>query len=90
MLTRKSRLFVLATLCLMPLMGCRSVEVVTEERTRVPDVVFPEFPLASEIVDNKDGTVTAPAEWIIELEEYRIRIEETEKNYNDLKEIYGE
>ena len=56
----------------------------------IPDVDFPEFPLASEIVDNKDGTVTAPAEWIVELEEYRIRIEETEKNYNDLKEIYGE
>lgn len=74
----------------MPLTGCRSVEVVTEERTRVPDVVFPEFPLALEIVDNKDGTVTAPAEWIVELEEYRIRIEETEKNYNDFKEIYGE
>lgn len=42
------------------------------------------------MISNGNGTVSVPAEWIIELEEYRIRLKETEDTYNDLKRIYEE
>jgi hypothetical protein len=49
------------------------------EKTIVPEISFPIFPLAENMTDNKDGTVTVPAEWVVLLEEYHIRIMETEK-----------
>lgn len=39
-------------------------------------------------VKNPDGTVSVSGEWLVRLAEYRIRIEETEKNYNDIKALY--
>ena len=56
------------------------------EKTTVPEIVFPVFPALDGAVRNKEeGTVSVPEEWIVRLEEYRIRIEETEKNYNEIK-----
>ena len=69
-------------------MACRSTEVVTIERIRVPLLTFPEFPLADSMTDNKDGTVTVDSQWIANLEEYHIHYEETKKNYEMLKELY--
>lgn len=74
----------------MLLVGCVSTKIVTVEKTVVPDIVFPIFPLAEKMTDNKDGTVTVPSEWVVRLMEYKIRIEETERDYNDLKYIYEE
>lgn len=59
------------------------------EKTVVPDVVFPIFPVLDGAVRDRDArTVTVPEDWIVRLEEYRIRIEETEKTYGDLKALY--
>lgn len=80
--------FTAAMLSLMLLTACQSPQIVTVEKTIVPEISFPIFPLAENMTDNKDGTVTVPSEWVILLEEYHIRIMETEKNYNDLKEMY--
>ena len=55
----------------------------------VPDIVFPSFPTI-DCVRNDDGTVTVTAEQIIRLAEYKIRIEETEADYMELKKIYEE
>lgn len=74
----------------MLLTGCVSTKIVTVEKTVVPELVFPIFPLAEKMTDNKDGTVTVPSEWVVRLMEYKIRIEETERDYNDLKYIYEE
>lgn len=79
---------IMAMLLLMLLTACQSPQVVTVEKTIVPEISFPIFPLAENMTDNKDGTVTVPAEWVVLLEEYHIRITETEKNYNDLKNLY--
>lgn len=62
-----------------------------EERTVVPELSFPAFPLAKsgEIRDNGDGTATVSAEWLVRLEEYHIRIGATEAEWKRLREIYG-
>ncbi|MBQ3981909.1 MAG: hypothetical protein II631_07695 [Treponema sp.] len=54
----------------------------------MPDLVFPVFPSLDSGVKNPDGTVSVSREWLVRLAEYRIRIEETEKNYNDIKALY--
>ena len=58
------------------------------EKAVVPEITFPTFPLAEEMTDNKDGTVTVPSDWIVRLEEYHIRIKATEEYYDGLREIY--
>ena len=60
----------------------------TREKVFVPDLVFPIFPSLDDEKKNSDGTVSVPNEWLVRLAEYRIRIEETEKNYNDIKALY--
>ena len=60
----------------------------TREKVFVPDLVFPVFPSLDDEKKNSDGTVSVPNEWLVRLAEYRIRIEETEKNYNDIKALY--
>lgn len=60
----------------------------TREKVFVPDLVFPVFPSLDSGVKNPDGTVSVSGEWLVRLAEYRIRIEETEKNYNDIKALY--
>jgi len=54
----------------------------------VPGITFPIFPALENETINTDGSVTVPAEWIVRLAEYKIRIKETESNYNDLKALY--
>lgn len=80
--------FTMAILSLMLLTGCVSTEIITVEKTVVPEITFPIFPLAESMRDNKDGTVSVPYEWLVRLEEYHIMIGETEKNYNELKYLY--
>ena len=80
----------MAILLVMPLTACQSTKIITVEKTYVPEIVFPAFPLAETMTDNKDGTVTVPSEWIVQLEEYHIRIEEAEKTYEDVLELYKE
>ncbi len=71
----------------MLLIGCQSTNTV--EKTIVPYVEFPTFPLADEMKQTPEG-VLVPEEWIVQLAEYQIRIEETEKVYKRLYELYGE
>ncbi len=72
----------------MLLTACQSTQVITVEKVTVPDIAFPVFPLAEKMTDNKDGTVTVPSEWIVRLEEFRIRYKATEDFYDGLREIY--
>jgi hypothetical protein len=65
--------------------SCQSVK--TEKVYIVPDVDFPVFPsLEREI--HEDGSWTIPKESIDQLAEYYIKIQETETNYKELKELY--
>lgn len=38
--------------------------------------------------ERKGGRVSVSEDWIVRLAEYKIRIEETEKNYNDFRALY--
>lgn len=80
--------FILAMLSAMLLMSCRSTKIEYVEKPVVPELVFPIFPSVEGAKRNDDGTVSVPNEWILRLAEYKIRIEETEKNYRDLKALY--
>lgn len=71
------------------LTSCISAKTEYADRPVVPEISFPIFPTLDGDVQNADGTVTVPGEWIVRMAEYKIRIEETEKNYNDLKALYG-
>lgn len=53
----------------------------------VPELTFPPFPVL-EGYERTDGKVIVPEEWITSLAEYRIRIEETERNYREIKALY--
>lgn len=75
----------MATLLLMLLISCVSNTVY---KTVVPEVSFPKFPRAESIFNNGDGTCTVSSDWIVQLAEYSIRIQETENNYKEIKELY--
>ena len=77
-----------AILSLTLLTGCASTEIITVEKTVVPEITFPVFPLSDEMTRNADGTVSVPGEWLVRLEEYHIRIGETQRNYEMLRELY--
>ena len=64
--------------------SCQSVKV--EHKYIVPDIDFPKFP-ALERTINKDGSWLIPEESVDLLAEYYIKIQETEKNYNDIKRL---
>lgn len=73
----------------MLLTACRTTKIEYVEKSVVPEIVFPIFPTLTGATRNRDEhTVSVPEEWIVRLEEYRIRMNETEKNYNDLKTLY--
>lgn len=74
----------------MLLTACVSTKIITVEKTVVPELTFPIFPYADVMTVNEDGTVSVPSEWLVRLEEYHIRIQETERNYSDLKKLYEE
>lgn len=70
---------------LLPLMtSCQSVRV--EHKYIVPDIDFPTFPALDREI-NSDGSWTIPKEDVDALAEYYIKIQETEKNYNDIKRL---
>ena len=79
-------LCMMATLLTTLLSSCASNG--SREKVFVPDLDFPVFPSLDGGVKNPDGTGSVPNEWLVRLAEYRIRIEETEKNYNDIKALY--
>ena len=70
--------------CLL-MTSCQSVK--TEKVYIVPDVDFPNFP-ALEREIHEDGSWTIPKESVDLLAEYYIKIQETETNYKELKELY--
>lgn len=76
---------IMATVLLTLLTSCVSNTVT---KFVVPDLDFPTFPLADTIEDNGDNTSTVDNQWLVRLAEYYIRINETENNYNDIKELY--
>lgn len=86
---RKLRNFMLATLAATLLTCCQSPRQVVVDRPYVPELVFPPFPALSGAVRNGDGTVTVGEDWIVRVAEYRIRIEETEQTYGDLKALWA-
>lgn len=59
---------------------CRSAAV---ERPCLPELPFPEFP---PIVTVETG-ITVSEDWVIRLAEFRIRLEELEADYDDLRRI---
>ena len=77
-----------ATLLATLLMSCISARTEYVDRPFVPEIVFPIFPALDGETRNDDGTVIVPGEWIVWLAEYKIRIEETERNYNGIKALY--
>lgn len=85
---RKLKHCIPVILSLMLLVACQSTQVITVDKVVVPELTFPAFPLAEKITDNKDGTATVPSDWLVLLEEYHIRILQTQNNYEGLKEIY--
>lgn len=77
-----------AILSIMLLTSCVSIRTEYIEKPVVPSITFPIFPALTEATRNGDGTVTVNEDWIVRLAEYKIRIEETESDYNDLKALY--
>ena len=73
------------TALLMLLTSCVSNTVY---KVVVPDIDFPIFPLAETIEDNGDGTSSVDNHWLVRIAEYYIRINETELNYKEIKEMY--
>lgn len=70
--------------CLL-MISCQSVK--TEKVYIVPDIDFPAFPVLDREV-HEDGSWTIPKESTDLLAEYYIKIQETEANYKELKELY--
>lgn len=85
---KKSAICITAILLATLLTSCVSDRVRYIEKPYVPEISFPIFPALDGGFENADGSVTVPGEWILELAKYKIRIEETEKNYNEIKALY--
>lgn len=81
-------LCILAILLPMLLTSCLSTSYI--EKPYVPPLNFPTFPVLEEYERTPNGRVNVSDEWIKDIAEYKIRIEETEKTYNDIKSMYGE
>lgn len=75
----------MAIVLVMLSMACQSLKVEKTVEQEMPELYFPCFPLAENIIDNQDGTCTVPSDWLIRLEVYHILITETESVYNELK-----
>ena len=74
-----------AILLITPLTSCATTKV--EARVVVPGITFPIFPDLTGAEETESGVVV-PKDWIVSLARYRILIEETEKNYNEIKALY--
>lgn len=64
--------------------SCQSVKV--ERKYIIPDIDFPKFPALDREI-NADGSWTITKDSVDCLAEYYIRIQETEKNYKDIKRL---
>lgn len=64
--------------------SCQSVRV--EYKYIVPDIDFPKFPALEREV-HSDGSWDIPKQSVDALAEYYIRIQETEKDYKDIKRL---
>lgn len=73
----------IAVSCLL-MTSCRSVRV--ECKYIVPDIEFPLFPVLDREI-NADGSWTISSNSVDDLAEYYIRIQETEKNYKEIKQL---
>lgn len=82
---KKLTVFIVVTLLAMHLISCATTK--TEVKTIVPEIVFPIFPELNEYRITDEGVIV-PTEWIIRVAEYTIQIDETEKNYVQIKELY--
>lgn len=71
----------------LPCQSCKTTETAVE-KVIVPEIEFPAFPVLVGSVKNENGTVTVPWIYLVRLAEYKIRIEETEKTYRDLRAMY--
>lgn len=69
-------------------MSCQTAKIEYVDKPVVPSISFPIFPALTDAVKNDDGSVAVSGDWLVRLAEYKIRIEETEQNYNDLKALY--
>lgn len=78
----------MAILLTTPLMSCvtRKTETAT---VIVPNINFPIFPDLIDAEETESGVIV-PKDWIVNLARYRILIEETEKNYYEIKGLYDE
>ena len=70
----------------MPLMSCVTRRIETAD-VIVPNISFPIFPDLTD-AEETEGGIIVPKEWIVNLARYRILIEETEKNYREIKGLY--
>lgn len=66
----------------MLLTSCATTK--TSEKVYVPELDFPKFPK----LELAEKGITVSEEWIVRMAEYKIQIEETEKTYNQIKELY--
>ena len=76
-----------ATLLTMLLTSCVTERIV--EKPVVPELYFPRFPTI-DVIERTENGVVFGNQSVVDLAEYKIRIEETEKNYTEMKELYNE
>ena len=77
-------------LLIMPLMSCVT-KIKKENKVVVDELVFPVFPDLSNYEHKRtENGVLVSDEYILALSKYKIQIEETEKTYNDIRELYDE
>lgn len=86
--------YILALMCCLVLLtACNStkkIELDDEVVTYiVPDIVFPTFPPMPQVEIREDGSVNVSEGWIIELAEYKIKMNEALRVYNNIKELYN-
>lgn len=84
---KKLTVCITAILSAMLLMSCQTTKTEYIEKPFIPEITFPVFPVLTEY-ERKDGKVIVSEDWIVRLAEYKIYIEETKKDYNDLKALY--
>ena len=66
---------------------CQSIKTVQTEKTHIPELEFPIFPEAENLVQNGEK-ISGEAEWFIRLAEFKIKYEKVVKDYNMIKDMY--
>ena len=86
-LIRKLVALTILTLTLLCL-SCMTTQATTEYV--VPEIDFPTFPILTGAYGINEVETVVPNSWLFKLAEYKIRIDETEKNYKTVKQICEE